>query len=229
MNGDGNKYILGKIAEAFLGTFSSIYYVNADTNEYQWYSVNPEFNSLDLAQSGKDFFVNMARDARQVIHPDDPPFPIFGLPRILSSAADIREMARACPSRHVGVTLCTGSLGANLKNDAVKIFREFHERIHFCHFRNLLHSEPGVFRESDSHLVGNTDMPALMFELLKEERRRGAEIVVRPDHGRMLDADKGRTCYYGYSYGGRLIGLSELRGLEAGLKYKPRRGLPKRA
>ena len=71
MNGDGNKYILGKIAEAFLGTFSSIYYVNADTNEYQWYSVNPEFNSLDLAQSGKDFFVNMARDARQVIHPDD--------------------------------------------------------------------------------------------------------------------------------------------------------------
>ena len=163
------------------------------------------------------------------IHPDDPPFPIFGLPRILSSAADIREMARACPSRHVGVTLCTGSLGANLKNDAVKIFREFHERIHFCHFRNLLHSEPGVFRESDSHLVGNTDMPALMFELLKEERRRGAEIVVRPDHGRMLDADKGRTCYYGYSYGGRLIGLSELRGLEAGLKYKPRRGLPKRA
>ena len=153
------------------------------------------------------------------IHPDDPPFPILGLPRILSSAADIRAMARACPSLHVGVTLCTGSLGANLKNDAVKIFREFHDRIHFCHFRNLIHSEPGVFRESDSHLFGNTDMPALMLELLKEERRRGKEIVLRPDHGRMLDIDKGRTCYYGYSYGGRLIGLSELRGLEAGIKY----------
>ena len=153
------------------------------------------------------------------IHPDDPPFPILGLPRILSSAADIRAMARACPSLHVGVTLCTGSLGANLKNDAVKIFREFHDRIHFCHFRNLIHSEPGVFRESDSHLFGNTDMPALMLELLKEERRRGKEIVLRPDHGRMLDIDKGRTCYYGYSYGGRLIGISELRGLEAGLKY----------
>ena len=152
------------------------------------------------------------------IHPDDPPFPIFGLPRILSSAADIRAMVRACPSRHVGVTLCTGSLGANLKNDAVKIFREFHDRIHFCHFRNLVHSEPGVFRESDSHLFGNTNMPALMLELLKEERRRGKEIVMRPDHGRMLDIDKGRTCYYGYSYGGRLIGLSELRGLEAGIK-----------
>ena len=153
------------------------------------------------------------------IHPDAPPFPILGLPRILSSAADIRAMARACPSLHVGVTLCTGSLGANLKNDAVKIFREFHDRIHFCHFRNLIHSEPGVFRESDSHLFGNTDMPALMLELLKEERRRGKEIVLRPDHGRMLDIDKGRTCYYGYSYGGRLIGISELRGLEAGLKY----------
>ena len=153
------------------------------------------------------------------IHPDDPPFPIFGLPRILSSADDIRAMVRACPSRHVGVTLCTGSLGANLKNDAVKIFREFNDRIHFCHFRNLIHSEPGVFRESDSHLFGNTDMPALMLELLKEERRRGAEIVMRPDHGRMLDVDRGRTCYYGYSYGGRLIGLSELRGLEAGLRF----------
>ena len=160
------------------------------------------------------------------IHPDDPPFPIFGLPRILSSAADVRDMARACPSRHVGVTLCTGSLGANLKNDAVKIFREFHDRIHFCHFRNLVHSEPGVFRESDSHLYGNTNMPALMLELLKEERRRGKEIVMRPDHGRMLDIDKGRTCYYGYSYGGRLIGLSELRGLEAGLRYRAEKRRP---
>ena len=160
------------------------------------------------------------------IHPDDPPFPIFGLPRILSSAADIRAMVRACPSRHVGVTLCTGSLGANLKNDAVKIFREFHDRIHFCHFRNLVHSEPGVFRESDSHLYGNTNMPALMLELLKEERRRGKEIVMRPDHGRMLDIDKGRMCYYGYSYGGRLIGLSELRGLEAGLRYRAEKRRP---
>ena len=158
------------------------------------------------------------------IHPGDPPFPIFGLPRIMSCAADVRAMVRACPSRHVGLALCTGSMGANLKNDAVKIFREFHDRIHFGHFRNLVHVEPGVFRESDSHLFGNTDMPALMLELLKEERRRGHEIVVRPDHGRMLDIDKSRKCYYGYSYGGRLIGLSELRGLEAGVRYMMERG-----
>lgn len=153
------------------------------------------------------------------IHPDDPPFPIFGLPRILSSSADIREMVKACPSKRVGVTLCTGSLGANLANDCVSIFREFADRIHFGHFRNLIHSAPGVFRESDSHLAGNTDMPALMLELVKEERRRGREIVVRPDHGRKLNIDKGRTCYYGYDYGGRLVGLSELRGLEAGIKF----------
>ena len=153
------------------------------------------------------------------IHPDDPPFPIFGLPRIMSCAADVRAMVKACPSKHIGLALCTGSMGANLKNDAVKVFREFHERIHFCHFRNLVHSAPGVFRESDSHLVGNTDMPALMLELLKEESRRGHGIVVRPDHGRKLDIDKGRTCYYGYDYGGRLIGLSELRGLEAGIRF----------
>ena len=153
------------------------------------------------------------------IHPDDPPFPIFGIPRVVSCAADIREMVRACPSKHIGVALCTGSMGANLRNDCVKIFREFHDRIHFCHFRNLVHSAPGVFRESDSHLVGNTDMPALMLELIKEEARRGREIVVRPDHGRKLDIDKRRKCYYGYDYGGRLIGISELRGLEAGLRF----------
>ena len=156
------------------------------------------------------------------IHPDDPPFPIFGIPRVVSCAADIREMVRACPSKHVGLALCTGSLGGNPANDAVAIFREFHDRIHFGHFRNLVHSSSGVFRESDSHLVGNTDMPALMLELLKEESRRGREIVVRPDHGRKLDIDRDRTCYYGYDYGGRLIGISELRGLEAGIKFMVR-------
>lgn len=153
------------------------------------------------------------------IHPDDPPHPIFGLPRILSNAADIREMARRCPSPHVGLTLCTGSLGGSLDNDEVAIFREFARRIFFCHFRNLEYREPGVFHEARSHLVGKVDLPALMLALLKEERRRGAEIVVRPDHGRLMEIDKGRTCYYGYAYGGRLVGLAELRGLEAGLKF----------
>ena len=152
------------------------------------------------------------------IHPDDPPQPIFGLPRVLSTAADIRRMMKECPSRHVGLTLCTGSLGGSLANDEVAIFREFAPRIFFCHFRNLEYAEPGVFHESRCHLVGKTDLPKLMLALLREERRRGADIVVRPDHGRLMEIDRGRKCYCGYGYGGRLVGLAELRGLEIGLK-----------
>ena len=153
------------------------------------------------------------------IHPDDPPHPIFGLPRILSNAADIRQMIKECPSKHVGLTLCTGSLGGSLDNDEVGIFKEFAKRIFFCHFRNLQYEEEGVFHESECHLVGKTDLPALMIALLKEEKRRGEGIVVRPDHGRLMEIDKGRKCYCGYSYGGRLVGLAELRGLAIGIKY----------
>jgi mannonate dehydratase len=153
------------------------------------------------------------------IHPDDPPHPIFGLPRVLSDASDIREMYRRCPSKHVGLTLCTGSLGGDPANDAVRIFKEFGSRVYFCHFRNLEYTGEGVFHESMCHLCGNTDMPALFKAFLQEEKRRGEKIVVRPDHGRFLEIDKGRSCYCGYSYGGRLIGLAELRGLEIGLKF----------
>lgn len=156
---------------------------------------------------------------RMCIHPDDPPHAIFGLPRILSSAEDIAEMYWRCPSPNVGLTLCTGSLGCDPKNDAVAIMKRFGTRVYFCHFRNLEFVEPGVFHESQSHLVGQTDMPRLFEAFLREEKRRGEPIVVRPDHGRVLDIDRNRTYYYGYSYGGRILGLAELRGLEAGLKY----------
>ena len=156
------------------------------------------------------------------IHPDDPPHPIFGLPRILSNADDIAEMYKKCPSKHIGLTLCTGSLGGDPKNDAVAIMKKFGKRVYFCHFRNLEYTDDKVFHESRCHLCGNTDMPKLFDEFLKEEKRRGEKIVVRPDHGRFLEIDKGRKCYCGYSYGGRLIGLAELRGLEIGLKYAKR-------
>ena len=159
------------------------------------------------------------------IHPDDPPHPIFGLPRILSNAKDIAEMYRRCPSRHVGLTLCTGSLGGDPRNDAVEIMKKFGKRVFFCHFRNLEYTDDKVFHESQCHLCGQTNIPKLFEEFLKEEKRRGEGIVVRPDHGRYLEIDrelaklKGKDCYCGYSYGGRLIGLAELRGLEIGLKY----------
>ena len=156
---------------------------------------------------------------RMAIHPDDPPHPIFGLPRVLSTAADIREMIAKCPSPAIGLTLCTGSLGGLASNDELAIFREFAERVYFVHFRNLVYEDEGVFRESESHLRGKADMPGLMRVLLAEEARRGEGIVVRPDHGRLMEIDKGRTCYGGYSYGGRLVGLAELRGLEYGVRY----------
>ena len=156
------------------------------------------------------------------IHPDDPPHPIFGLPRILSNAEDIARMYRECPSAHVGLTLCTGSLGGDPGNDAVEIMRRFGRRVYFCHFRNLEYTGEGVFHESRCHLCGQTDIPKLFEVFLREEKRRGEKIVVRPDHGRCLEIDRGRKCYCGYSYGGRLIGLAELRGLEIGLKYAKR-------
>ena len=128
-------------------------------------------------------------------------------------------MYKKCPSKHVGLTLCTGSLGGDKENDAVEIMKKFGKRIYFCHFRNLEYTDDKVFHESQCHLVGQTDIPALFEAFLKEEKRRGEKIVVRPDHGRFLEIDKSRKCYCGYSYGGRLIGLAELRGLEIGLKY----------
>ena len=151
------------------------------------------------------------------IHPDDPPHPIFGLPRVLSTAADIRQMVRKCRSPHVGLTLCTGSLGGSLENDEVAIFKEFAERIYFCHFRNIQHEAPGIFRESESHLIGKVDMIGLIKALFAEEKRRGEGIVVRPDHGRHMEIDRVRKCYSGYDYGGRLVGLAELRGLAFGI------------
>jgi mannonate dehydratase len=157
--------------------------------------------------------INMA------IHPDDPPYPIFGLPRILSSAKDIRRMFKECPSPHIGLTLCTGSLGGSLWNDEVAIFKEFASRVYFLHLRNLQYTEPGVFRESDSHLRGKVNMTDLVKEILKEEHRRGEPIVMRADHGRFMEIDKFRKCYGGYTYGGLLVGLSELRGLEFGIKH----------
>lgn len=157
---------------------------------------------------------------KMAIHPDDPPRPLFGLPRVLSTATDIRRMCRECPSTNVGLTLCTGSLGGSLDNDEVAIFREFAPRVHFGHFRNIRHIAPGVFHESESHLLGKVDMIGLVKELLKEERRRGEGIVVRPDHGRHLEIDRARTCYSGYDYGGRLVGLAELRGLVFGLEHE---------
>ncbi len=162
---------------------------------------------------------------RMAIHPDDPPRPIFGLPRIMSDAADMRQMVREVPSMYSGFTLCTGSLGGSLNNAPHLLMEEFADRVYFVHFRNTVFDEDGQsFRESGTHLCGHTDMAYAMQCLINEEERRRAagcaewNIPVRPDHGKLMDIDREKNCYAGYSYGGRLIGLAELRGLKMGLE-----------
>lgn len=155
---------------------------------------------------------------RMCIHPDDPPFSLFGLPRVVSTASDARILLDTVPSTHNGLTLCAGSFGARADNDLVAIAREFGDRIHFVHLRNIRREADGSFYESD-HLDGDNDMVGLMSALLDEEDRRDREgrsdrIPMRPDHGHLLADEIGQAGVNpGYSYAGRMKGLAELRGV----------------
>ncbi|HNX95165.1 MAG TPA: mannonate dehydratase [Holophaga sp.] len=161
---------------------------------------------------------------RMAIHPDDPPRTIFGLPRILSTSADVEQLFREVPSENCGLTLCTGSFGGRLDNDPAEMLERFANRVHFVHFRNVAFTEEGIRFNESTHLNGRIDMVRAMTALIREEARRkaigrtDALIPVRPDHGKLVDCDRNRGCYSGYSYVGRLMGLAELRGLELGLK-----------
>ena len=156
--------------------------------------------------------------ARLAIHPDDPAFPIFGLPRVLSTAEDVRRLFAAVPSAANGLTLCAGSFGSNPRNDLVAMAKEFGPRVHFAHLRNVKREPDGSFFEAD-HLAGETDMVRLVMGLMAEEDRRraegraDAEIPMRPDHGHLLGDDGKRRVNPGYSFIGRLKGLAELRGV----------------
>lgn len=166
---------------------------------------------------------------RMAIHPDDPPKPIFGLPRIMSTEADMKRLIENVPSPNSGFTLCTGSLGGLYANAPHLLMEKFADRVYFAHFRNTkFDSDCESFREADSHLCGHTDMPYAMQCLINEEARRRAngdsdwQIPLRPDHGKLMDIDNTKGCYAGYSYGGRVIGLAELRGLAMGLQsFRP--------
>jgi mannonate dehydratase len=164
---------------------------------------------------------------RLCCHPDDPPFPLLGLPRIMSSAADYRVILDAVDSPANGMTLCSGSLGARPDNDLPAIMREFAPRVHFLHLRNVTLEQPGMpasFHEAE-HLGGGTDMVALIAEVLREEARRKAEgrsdhqIPMRPDHGQDIIDDLGRKGQPGYPTIGRLKGLAELRGIMTALSH----------
>ena len=161
---------------------------------------------------------------RFCVHPDDPPRDILGLPRIVSSGPDLDWVLAAVDSPANGVTLCSGSLGANPANDVPAIARAVAPRIHFAHLRNVRKDPDGSFEEA-AHLDGDTDMVALIGALLAEERRRGTEgradaaIPFRPDHGHELLSDIGGGTHPGYPLIGRLRGLAELRGVARALAH----------
>ncbi|MDH4040971.1 MAG: mannonate dehydratase, partial [Gammaproteobacteria bacterium] len=165
---------------------------------------------------------------RMCIHPDDPPFSLFGLPRVVSTADDARAIMNAVPSLSNGLTLCAGSFGARADNDLVGIAREFGPQIHFVHLRNIRREPDGSFYESE-HLDGDNDIVGLVDALLDEEERRTAQgrtdrIAMRPDHGHLLGDEIGQAGVNpGYSYGGRLKGLAELRGVMHALQAVRRR------
>ncbi|MGK7397696.1 MAG: mannonate dehydratase [Candidatus Cyclobacteriaceae bacterium M3_2C_046] len=171
-----------------------------------------------------------AEGVHLAIHPDDPPFPVLGLPRIVSTHQDLVEIKNMMDSPANGFTFCSGSLGARYDNDLAQIIRDTAERIHFLHLRNVHRLSQGSFTEAD-HLKGDIDMTQIIKLLVQEQEKRkilgriDVNIPMRPDHGfRMLD-DFQRNTYPGYSLIGRLKALAQLEGLEKGIRnsinYKP--------
>jgi len=183
-------------------------------------------NLLDNLKSFLKEIVPVAQEVgvRMAIHPDDPPRPVLGLPRVVSTISDIKEILSAVDSPSNGLTLCTGSLGAGAFNDLPAIAHAFAHRINFTHLRNVSRDEIGNFNE-DFIFEGDVDLYAVMNELVEEEEKRKAQgredwqIPMRPDHGNLMLGDiNDRNFYPGYSLYGRMKGLAELRGLEVGIR-----------
>ena len=182
------------------------------------------YNDIDAAALRENlcYFQNEISTAAEecgiklAIHPDDPPFPILGLPRVVSSLNDIEYFLKKVSSPANGVCFCTGSLGASVNNDLANMVRNIGEKIHFIHLRNVTKDKEGNFYEAD-HLGGDNDMYAIVKEILMLQQKLKISIPFRPDHGHQMLDDLSKNTNPGYSAIGRLKGLAEIRGLELGI------------
>lgn len=184
----------------------------------EWYK---DINHQTLREHLRYFLSEISPVAEELqiklaIHPDDPPFDILGLPRIVSNGEDIDFILASVPEKSNGICFCTGSLGAGAHNDLVKIARNIGTRMHFVHLRNTKRDEFGNFYEAD-HLDGDSDMYAVVKEILEIQQKVKTSIPFRPDHGHQMMDDMNKITNPGYSCIGRMRGLAELRGLQLGI------------